>query len=226
MEEFTIKNWRKYQHYTDRNPPWIKLHFEILSSEDWVMLADASRVLMIACMLVGSRKAGKIPNNQDYFKRLCHLKSVDFKPLIDIGFLECDSTCKQMQAEFRPETEAYKEEKEKKTKPTFVLPPSIRPEIWKAFEEHRIKKHAPMTDRARKLMVEACEKIGGDPNELLDHAILSGWKKVFPIAQNVGTSQQVPTPKRKVIPGKCYCGKLGTTKLGGEWMCDECITKG
>lgn len=69
----------------------------------------------------------------------------------------------------------------KKTAPAFVLPDSIRPEVWQAFEEHRVKKRAPMTDRARQLMVEACAKIGGDPNALLEYAILSGWQKVFPI---------------------------------------------
>ncbi len=93
------------------------------------MLADASRVLMIASMLVGSRNSGRIPNNPEYFKRLCHLKSVDFKPLIDIGFLVCDSSCKQMLADARPETEteAYKEETEKKRKTKVVfVPPSLQ----------------------------------------------------------------------------------------------------
>ena len=122
MDEFTVRNWRKYQHYTDRNPPWIKLHFEILSSEDWVMLADDSRVLLIASMLIASRNQGKVPNNPEYIRRVCHLKKVDFKPLIDIGFLECASSCKQMQAEFRPETEAYKEETEKNRTVRFAIP--------------------------------------------------------------------------------------------------------
>lgn len=126
MEEFTIKNWREFQHYSDRNPPWIKLHFAILSSQDWVMLADDSRVLMIACMLIASRNLGKVPNNPDYIKRVCYLKKVDFNPLIDIGFLERDSSCKQMQAEFRPEErrEETEERREEKKKRVFV-PPSF-----------------------------------------------------------------------------------------------------
>ena len=96
MEYFTVRNWRKYQHYTDRNPPWIKLHFEILSSPDWVMLADESRVLLVACMLIASRNEGRVPNNPEYIKRLCYMKKVAFKPLIDIGFLEYASGCKQL----------------------------------------------------------------------------------------------------------------------------------
>lgn len=96
---YKIPTWDNYQHYTDRNPPWIKLHYETLSSETWVMLDDASRVLAIACMLIASRHEGKIPDNPNYIKRISYLNTEpNFKPLIDIGFLEMianDSECKQ-----------------------------------------------------------------------------------------------------------------------------------
>ena len=119
MEYFSVKNWRKFQHYTDRNPPWIKLHFEMLSSSDWVMLDDRSRVLAVACMLVASRNEGRVPVDPAYLKRVAYLnKTPDFKPLIRCGFLESASTCKQTQAEFRPETETYTKETETETEHT------------------------------------------------------------------------------------------------------------
>ena len=109
MEYFIVKNWLKFQHYKDRNPPWIKLHFEMLSSEDWVCLKDDARVLAIACMLIASRNEGKVPNNTEYIKRVAYLNTTpDFKPLICCGFLclQADASgCKQDIAEFRPETE-------------------------------------------------------------------------------------------------------------------------
>lgn len=113
-EYFIVKNWKEFQHYKDRNPPWIKLHYEILASETWVMLADASRVLLTACMLVASRNEGRVPNNPDYIKRVAYLNTrPNFKPLIDVGFLEIpladDSGCKQMLTDARPETETYSE---------------------------------------------------------------------------------------------------------------------
>ena len=58
---YRIRNWDKYQHYKDRNPPWIKLHVDILTSQDWVMLDNDARVLMIACMMIASRNAGCVP---------------------------------------------------------------------------------------------------------------------------------------------------------------------
>ena len=88
MTHFTIPNWREFQHYKDRNPPWIKLHFEIFTSRTWVSLDDRSRVLAIACMLVASRNDGKVPNDPAYIQRVAYMhKPPDFTPLIDIGFL-------------------------------------------------------------------------------------------------------------------------------------------
>lgn len=101
---YRVKNWRQFQHYRDRNPPWIKLHFAMLASEDWVSLDDTSRVLAIACMLIASRNEGVVPDNPAYIKRVAYLnKTPNFKPLIECGFLEDASESKQMLADARPE---------------------------------------------------------------------------------------------------------------------------
>jgi hypothetical protein len=88
---YRIRNWDKYQHYSDRNPPWIKLHFELLTSRDWVTLDDASRVLAVASMLLASRnqeERGVVPNDPDFVKRVAFLNSTpDFRPLVRCGFL-------------------------------------------------------------------------------------------------------------------------------------------
>lgn len=115
---YTVRNWRRFQHYKDRNPPWIKLHFELLSSQDWVMLADASRVLAVACMLVASRNEGKIdcsPKGLAYLQRVAYLNGPpDVNPLIECGFLEPASRvladASAMLADARPETETETEE--------------------------------------------------------------------------------------------------------------------
>ena len=86
---YRVVEWQKYQHYKDRNPPWIKLHFALLSSKTWVMLDDASRVLAIACMLLASRDNGEISGDAKYIKRVAYLnRAPNFKPLIECGFLQ------------------------------------------------------------------------------------------------------------------------------------------
>jgi hypothetical protein len=119
-EQFLIRNWGEFQHYKQRNPPWIKLHFATLASEDWVIWDDASRVLAITCMLIASRNDGKIPNNPKYLQRVGYLNDLpDFQPLVDCGFLQVVEniepsasicvqgapTCKQKSQVARPETE-------------------------------------------------------------------------------------------------------------------------
>lgn len=91
MDYYEIPTWKEYQHYKDRHPPWIKLHTSLLTSNTWVMLDDASRVLAIACMLIASRTDGKVPNDSGYIKRVAYLSSVDFAPLISVGFLKPSS---------------------------------------------------------------------------------------------------------------------------------------
>lgn len=88
-EYLQIRNWHEFQHYKERNPPWIKLHVNIFASEDWVTLADASKLVMVACMIIGSKNGGKVPNNPDYIKRVAYLdKRPDLTPLIECGFFE------------------------------------------------------------------------------------------------------------------------------------------
>lgn len=87
--KYRICSWDKYQHYKDRNPKWIKLHTELLSSRMWVMLDDASRVLAIACMVLAAREHGCFDADPEFVKRVAFLNSTpDFSQLIKYGFLE------------------------------------------------------------------------------------------------------------------------------------------
>jgi hypothetical protein len=85
---YKIDKWERYQHYKHRSPPWIKLHYELISSSTWVMLDDASKLLAIVCMMLASRHDGCIPDNPDYVQKMAHISvKPDFQPLVDVGFL-------------------------------------------------------------------------------------------------------------------------------------------
>lgn len=87
--QYRVRNWSKFQHYKNRNPPWIKLHVELLSSEDWVSLDDASKLLAIVCMVIASKNDGHVPDNPEYIQRVAYLcRKPNIKPLIECGFLE------------------------------------------------------------------------------------------------------------------------------------------
>ena len=72
-------------------------------------------------------------------------------------------------------------------------------------------------------MVESCAKIGGDPNALLEHAILSGWQKVFPIKQvasSSGNGDATPS-KSRALCVESGCEKLGIIGSGKRMYCRE-----
>lgn len=58
---YSIKDWSQFQHYTDRNPPWVKLHREILTGRTWLKANDLSRVVQVASIALAARYENKIP---------------------------------------------------------------------------------------------------------------------------------------------------------------------
>ncbi len=49
-----VKNWSEFQHYKKRNPPWIKLHRELLDNFEFSRLSLASRALAPLIWLLAS----------------------------------------------------------------------------------------------------------------------------------------------------------------------------
>ena len=117
-----IVNWSQYQHYRNRCPPWVKVHWSLLTSDTWVTLDDASRVLVIASMMLASRdKAtdGSFNGTPEYVRRVCYLNTPpDWGPLLAVGFVElvddasktlADASTMQAKCCSETETETEKE---------------------------------------------------------------------------------------------------------------------
>lgn len=105
------KNWAVFQHYKDRNPPWIKLHREILTDRTFMTLPLASKALApLMWLLASESKNGIFEGSVDDLMFRLHITKKEYedgvKPLIDKGFFEIDSgvlaDCEQ---DARPETE-------------------------------------------------------------------------------------------------------------------------
>lgn len=109
------KNWRDFQHYKDRNPPWIRLHRSLLDNKDFHRLPVESRALAPMLWLLASESVGGRVN-ADADDLAFRLRTTEraitqaLKPLLDKGFfvLEQDDSdaladCGQPAV---PETEA------------------------------------------------------------------------------------------------------------------------
>lgn len=70
-----VKNWAEFQHYKDRNPPWIKLHRTLLDDYEFERLQDASKAHLMLIWLFASQKDGLVPNDPAFLKKKLGLKS-------------------------------------------------------------------------------------------------------------------------------------------------------
>src|SRR5262245_32537435 len=62
---YRVKNWKKFQHFKDRRPPWIKLYRDLLDDPDWYALSPAERDFLVLCWLVASEakeRDGRLPD--------------------------------------------------------------------------------------------------------------------------------------------------------------------
>lgn len=91
----TPKNWRDFQHYKDRNPPWIRLHKKLLDDFDFYSLPIASKALAPMLWLLASESvSGVISLSIQKIAFRVRMSESDLsaalKPLIDGGFFEME----------------------------------------------------------------------------------------------------------------------------------------
>lgn len=116
--KITPKNWRDFQHYKDRNPPWIRLHKGLLDNFEFQSLPVASRALAPMLWLLASDSIdGCIdadPKKLAFRLRMPLSEVVEaLKPLIDNGFFCVEQSASNKLAEGLrgavPETETEAE---------------------------------------------------------------------------------------------------------------------
>jgi hypothetical protein len=61
MIMYRIKNWEKFQHFKDRNPPWIKLYRDLLEDLEWFELPSDAAKALILFWLIASESNGELP---------------------------------------------------------------------------------------------------------------------------------------------------------------------
>jgi hypothetical protein len=84
----SLCNWEEFQHYKDRDPPWIKLYRDILTAESWVLGTDTSRLVQVASMLLAVRYKNQIPFNWPLLRKVASLDCTESQFRAAIQHLE------------------------------------------------------------------------------------------------------------------------------------------
>jgi hypothetical protein len=88
-----IKNWKKFQNYKFRNPPWIRLYGDLLDAEEtpWYRgLTDTGARVLFELWLLARRDKGLVPYDTLMILRDLHRPTSD-KPLLDAALTELAS---------------------------------------------------------------------------------------------------------------------------------------
>lgn len=115
------KNWTTFQHYKDRNPPWIKLHRDLLIDKEFMRLPLASKALAPLLWLLASESVSGV-FDADFDELEFRLRisqkelSEGLKPLIDNGFfLDATTMLAPCLQDAIPETERETEKRQRET---------------------------------------------------------------------------------------------------------------
>jgi hypothetical protein len=85
---FRIRNFERFQHYKDRNPPWIKLYGALWRDRAFFRLPDAFKAHLIGLFALAARLDNRIPDDPEWLAHeLCASEPIDFDALLGSGFL-------------------------------------------------------------------------------------------------------------------------------------------
>jgi hypothetical protein len=106
-----IPNWEKFQHYSDRDPPWIKLYPKLNSKSEWCELSTAARGMLTTIWCEFARSSGHLPLSKAM--QLCgkSARSKHVEALVQAGFIQLSASRPLALARSRESTSYLREEK-------------------------------------------------------------------------------------------------------------------
>lgn len=105
-----VRDWRRFQHYRDRRPPWIKLHRELLDDYEFSRLPFASKAIAPWTWLLASETwDGSVPADPGEVAWRLHMSKEVIQEgllgLVQAGFLLTEPPASDSLAPASPETE-------------------------------------------------------------------------------------------------------------------------
>lgn len=181
----TPKNWRSFQHYKDRNPPWIKLHRGLLNDYSFACLPLASKALAPCLwLLAAEHDDGIIDASVEEIAFRVRMTNAEvsegLNALISKGFFLSDSEvladCKQV-ATLEIETETYSKETEtyRKEGEAKKLISSKKPRVTSSAEFDKFWMVYPRKVN-KGLAMKAWEKAASKAAPALIIAAVEAWK--------------------------------------------------
>lgn len=79
MKTLALRNYKNFQHYKDRRPPWVKFHVDFLDDPELSALSPATRLVAALLTLVASVKDNRIPESPAWLAAECNVSHREAK---------------------------------------------------------------------------------------------------------------------------------------------------
>jgi hypothetical protein len=84
-----VKNWDKFQHYKQRNPPWIRLHRTLLRDHKFNLLTEVEQWMLVRMWLLASETDNHMAYDEKWVRRAINsTRKVPLDKFVEMGFLE------------------------------------------------------------------------------------------------------------------------------------------
>ena len=218
-----VRNLAKYQHYKDRNPPWIKLHRDLLEDYEFESLPDATKAHALLLLLLAARLENKIPSDPEWIARKIGARSpVDIESLVRSRFLERVETepehvASDTLAESKQHALAEGETEERQRRgrdrgarasaaPSPEIPTSLKvptfEAAWSEWDEYRKQSgFKPWTEITVRTRLKEFESYGPEiAAAAIRQSIANGWRGIFcdKIGRNGNGAQPNQSAKRRL----------------------------
>ena len=177
-----IKNWKKFQHFKDRKPPWVKLYRDLLDDIEWFELDPKAAKVLTMLWLIASEDDGNIPTTKQLAFRL---RMSEKETEVCISKLshwlehDDDNAISERYQDDALETERETEkEREKETKKATIVatPIGVSQEVWDSFVKQRKTKKAQITELVIAGIQREANKAGWSLESALNEIVVRNWQ--------------------------------------------------
>jgi hypothetical protein len=201
-EAISVVGWDRFQHYKDRDPPWVKLYRDLFTSESWVLGTDTSRLVQVASILLAARYSNKIPLQWNLIRKvanldcsekqfntavshLCATKFFEIQSLPDEQGVVVQSASRMLAtcpSETETETETETEQRESaRARPP--KPDGLDSQAWDRWEAYRREIRKPIKPASLLAAQRKLAGYGSDQAAVVEQSIAQGWEGLFAIKE-------------------------------------------
>jgi hypothetical protein len=185
--QISPKNWREFQHYKNRRPPWVRLHRSLLDDFDFCQLPIASKALVPMLWLLASEGMDGVIDATPAklaFRLRCSVDEIDagLNPLIDSGFFVVASdvlaTCTQPACS-EADTDSEADTETDGAKAPEVFPAGLDTAAWMRWIDYRKKFRKPLKPVSIPAAQRELSAFGSDQGAVVEQSIAQGWQGLF-----------------------------------------------